>query len=965
MDGQSIKPAVVYPVQGPIVIGGRYLFEKVLGKGSYGTATLLTSIQDKSNVVMKTIDLVGMKTGEAELARQEAKVLLGFNHPNIVSCLETYEEDGRIHIIMEYCSRGKYFTGVLLPTDGKAGVVYIKMGIPAMDLKTANIFVNTDGLLKLGDFGVAKVLKATHYLARTGVGTPYYMSPEICQDRPYSFKTDIWSLGCVLYEMMMQQHPFQASGLRSLISKIVRGVYPPMNELYSKELRELCASLLRLAPTQRPNINEVLRKPLVMARIQHLLSASLRHQEFSHTTLHNSPVKRTTRSSRDQVQAAAMPLPSVLRQSNRADAGARRTRAGIPGGRGSDHPGSQIGSEGDRRVSQLEEAGLKIPSARPVPSVPRKQQPCGAKEVPRERPSAGLLPQPREPASAWAPDAKPPAPCKSTHVATGPLPFDYAARHLSFPFLLPGAEKRISPFRLYMPLQVQDPTLPVKDQELAQESHDGQAGKVQSDMYAAREAYNVAIQPKEAQSAPDVQGPLTHGSKCEGQLQQAQLELTEDQSGDGMGRGMRACGTGEERLRQREAIAREGLVVIEEMRRREHAAFILHKEELRAAEEHRKSEGLYKMRAEEAARASREKEQASKAANAVEKQKKKQEAREEEKQKREFQRSLSLDMIRRDKQQWFRKSQGSAGSGALVNSDSPVNRLSFEAALPLMPGPAEPDPAPNSRKEPHSHPLDTMQTTFTFPTPTVGTLELDSGVDASPTAIWMGNAKREDSHPAGVGLSEFNVEEAQPSRDSTPDVPGGQDDAQGISEEGLPSSDMEEMSTRVGTSPRGILNSVEDGTLLGPRKGETVGLAPSLNNPEPAPSYNNAEGRDCSEFNGTSCKALPDFVKALSDGVERSVVSLGNEEVTLVGSLQDRIQALRSLLMERLGMEVFNRVYGMLEAVSPDTDSEGSVALRIMELLRPVDVALVEGIHLLILWEEVAQDRPQLWLPPC
>lgn len=77
------------------------------------------------------------------------------------------------------------------------------------DLKLSNIFISSNGDIKLGDFGIAKVLNNTDEFAKTIVGTPYYLSPEICQKKPYNHKSDIWSLGCVLYELMNLKHAFE------------------------------------------------------------------------------------------------------------------------------------------------------------------------------------------------------------------------------------------------------------------------------------------------------------------------------------------------------------------------------------------------------------------------------------------------------------------------------------------------------------------------------------------------------------------------------------------------------------------------------------------------------------------------------------------------------------------------------------------------------------------------------------
>lgn len=103
------------------------------------------------------------------------------------------------------------------------------------DIKCANIFLNTKGEIKLGDFNVSKVAKKG--LLYTQTGTPYYASPEVWKDRPYDYKSDIWSLGCVLYEMMCLRPPFKAVDLKGLYKKVVSVDYPPIsNNRYSNEL---------------------------------------------------------------------------------------------------------------------------------------------------------------------------------------------------------------------------------------------------------------------------------------------------------------------------------------------------------------------------------------------------------------------------------------------------------------------------------------------------------------------------------------------------------------------------------------------------------------------------------------------------------------------------------------------------------------------------------------------------------
>ena len=81
-------------------------------------------------------------------------------------------------------------------------------------------------------------------MAHTIVGTPYYLSPELCEEKPYNHKSDIWSLGCVLYELCTFRHPFEANNQGALILKIVRGKFTPVSNMYSTDLKNLVNSLL-------------------------------------------------------------------------------------------------------------------------------------------------------------------------------------------------------------------------------------------------------------------------------------------------------------------------------------------------------------------------------------------------------------------------------------------------------------------------------------------------------------------------------------------------------------------------------------------------------------------------------------------------------------------------------------------------------------------------------------------------
>ena len=114
------------------------------------------------------------------------------------------------------------------------------------DLKGANVFITEDGVYKLGDLNVSKVVKSD--FAKTQTGTPYYASPEVWKDQPYGIKSDMWSLGCVLYEMAAQKPPFTATDIQTLYKKIMSGSYSRIPSVYSYELARIISTLLKLDP---------------------------------------------------------------------------------------------------------------------------------------------------------------------------------------------------------------------------------------------------------------------------------------------------------------------------------------------------------------------------------------------------------------------------------------------------------------------------------------------------------------------------------------------------------------------------------------------------------------------------------------------------------------------------------------------------------------------------------------------
>ena len=274
-----------------------------LGEGSFGKAFLCKRESDDSLCVIKQILIEGMDKKEKDDVLNESIILAKLDHQNIIKFFEVFESNKPKHmvnIVTEYADGGDlsekikekknknnnfteseildYFTQICL------AIKHIhEKKIIHRDLKSGNIFLMKNGLVKLGDFGIAKRFQKTMDKAKTLIGTPYYLSPEIINGKPYDSKSDIWSLGVLLYEMMTFKMPFNANSLPMLSVKIMRGQYIPPPTIYTKDLRELVTKCLTVEPKNRPSIQEILRMPIIQNRIRSFLTENQYNKEFNKT----------------------------------------------------------------------------------------------------------------------------------------------------------------------------------------------------------------------------------------------------------------------------------------------------------------------------------------------------------------------------------------------------------------------------------------------------------------------------------------------------------------------------------------------------------------------------------------------------------------------------------------------------------------------------------------------------------
>lgn len=249
---------------------------RLLGEGSFGKAFLVECLSTHELLVLKQMDLSRMSSGEKSQIIRESKILEAMKHPNIINFREVYRtKRGKLCIVMDFAENGDL--SAKIAENKRKGMLFSEKQvldwftqiclalkhvhdrkILHRDLKCSNIFLTKDNTIKLGDFGIARVLTNTREKAKTMVGTPYYLSPEIIENKPYDFSSDIWSLGVVLYELCALKPPFLAESLKYLALKIVKGTFPAIPAAFSKEIRSLVESLLRTERNKRPTINEIL-----------------------------------------------------------------------------------------------------------------------------------------------------------------------------------------------------------------------------------------------------------------------------------------------------------------------------------------------------------------------------------------------------------------------------------------------------------------------------------------------------------------------------------------------------------------------------------------------------------------------------------------------------------------------------------------------------------------------------------
>mmetsp|Transcript_15520 Transcript_15520/g.47319 ORF Transcript_15520/g.47319 Transcript_15520/m.47319 type:complete len:286 (-) Transcript_15520:574-1431(-) len=250
---------------------------KLIGRGKFSVVHHTRRKRDGKQVALKKIQVFEMMDSKSRNeCLNEIKLLQSLGHPHIVQYLDAFIEDNELHVAMELAERGD-LGGVLkqalqagtpLPEvraweyfEQVSGALRYMHGQRVMhrDIKPANVFVMESGVLKLGDLGLGRYFSSKTNMVHSTVGTPFYMSPECIQGEYYDWKSDIWSMGCLLYELATLRSPFYSDGLNyyTLGKKINKRAFEPISESYSAELRGLVDQMIQVDPRNRPDINAV------------------------------------------------------------------------------------------------------------------------------------------------------------------------------------------------------------------------------------------------------------------------------------------------------------------------------------------------------------------------------------------------------------------------------------------------------------------------------------------------------------------------------------------------------------------------------------------------------------------------------------------------------------------------------------------------------------------------------------
>lgn len=259
----------------------RYKVLRTIGGGSGGDVSLVVDRQTNASYVMKKLPLLGGDAEAQQRAEHEVNVLKRIDHPNIVKYKTSFATKHHMNLVMEKCEMNLdeviehclEHDCVIQPpvviewmTELLCGLHHIhKQNIIHRDIKSSNIFVSKRNHMKIGDFGVCRQLGQGELVARTFVGTPHYIAPEVLSDEPYNASSDIWALGVVFYELCALTKPFNGANILSLTTSITNGEFDPLPAYLDPRFTKIVTSMLQVDPAKRPTAQQLVSSHLLLS----------------------------------------------------------------------------------------------------------------------------------------------------------------------------------------------------------------------------------------------------------------------------------------------------------------------------------------------------------------------------------------------------------------------------------------------------------------------------------------------------------------------------------------------------------------------------------------------------------------------------------------------------------------------------------------------------------------------------
>ncbi|KAI5168331.1 polo-like kinase 1 [Pancytospora epiphaga] len=295
-----------FPINSEITDPSRgtvYVLKKIIGRGAYAQCFL--TVTSETHFAMKIVRLSELKSEKVrQKLESEISIHSMLSHPNIVKMYASFRSDEYIFMVLELCERGalddllrrneklkeryvaKFMTQII------KGLVYLHdtMSVVHRDLKLGNLFLDGHLNVKIGDFGLSAIITGNEK-RRTVCGTPNYIAPEVLFGKAtgHSFEADIWSLGVILYTLLIGTPPFQQKKVEEIYKLIEKNqyIFPPNNTL-SSEAIDLITRLLTTNPNDRPDLSQIAHHRFLTQR------ENLAHRVYRNLTMRRYSVEPIT-----------------------------------------------------------------------------------------------------------------------------------------------------------------------------------------------------------------------------------------------------------------------------------------------------------------------------------------------------------------------------------------------------------------------------------------------------------------------------------------------------------------------------------------------------------------------------------------------------------------------------------------------------------------------------------------------